>query len=210
MQRAVEAEPDKGAEKYIALAQLSEGEEAAAHFAKALHILQASTTSSITEEEREIWRRQVAAVYCSLAELYMTDLCLQPEAESKCEECVQAALETSPDDYETYQTMANMKMSQNKTEEAVEAISRSLELWTVLPFDHPDYPSYEFRLTAARLLVEMRSLDVAQCILESLVVEDDEILEVWYLLALALYSMEKKSAANEALLNAEKVIHPTF
>lgn len=147
----------------------------------------------------------MAAVYCSLAELYMTDLCLQPEAESRCEEYVQAALDISPEDYEAYQTMASMRMSQSRVEEAAEAMGRSLELWTAIPFEHPEYPSYEFRLVAARLLIEMGSMDVAQSILESLSVEDDEILEVWYLLALALYSLEKRPAANEALLHAEKV-----
>lgn len=46
---------------------------------------------------------------------------------------------------------------------------------------------------------------MAQGILESLSQEDDEIVEVWYLLALSLLSLNCHSASNNALLNAERL-----
>lgn len=35
---------------------------------------------------------QVCSTYCSIAELYLTDLCFEPEAEKACEEALQEAL----------------------------------------------------------------------------------------------------------------------
>ncbi|PJF19284.1 Tetratricopeptide repeat domain containing protein [Paramicrosporidium saccamoebae] len=196
---ATEAEPDCGAEKYIALAQLSEGEEALEYFQRAVKILQ-------TGEQDEETLHTLASLYCSMAELFLTDLCLAEDAETRCEEFVQAALDASPQNYEALQTMCSMRLSQNREEEAAEVLSQSITKWSSIPYEDSEYPSFEFRLTCSRLLVELGSYDLAQYILEALSQEDDEIIEVWYLLALSLYTQGSLSPAHEALLNAEKMM----
>lgn len=147
----------------------------------------------------------ITSVYCSLAELYMTDLCETADAEACCEKYVQAALATSPHSYEAFQTLANMRLSQERAEEAAEALARSIQLWTLIPFESVEYPTYEFRLTCARLLVEMGSMELAREILTVLSQEDEEILEVWYLLSLCHFSEQSFLAAHEALQNAERL-----
>lgn len=147
----------------------------------------------------------ITSVYCSLAELYMTDLCETADAEACCEKYVQAALATSPHSYEAFQTLANMRLSQDRTEEAAEALAKSIQLWTLIPFESVEYPTYEFRLTCARLLVEMGSMELAREILTVLSQEDEEILEVWYLLSLCLFSEQSFLASHEALQNAERL-----
>lgn len=76
----------------------------------------------------------VTSIYCSLAELYMTDLCEETDAEDCCEKYVEAALNESPNSYEAFQTLANMRLSQNRSEEAAEALAKSIQLWTLIPF----------------------------------------------------------------------------
>ena len=38
-------------------------------------------------------RRQLCGAYCSVSELYLTDLCCEPNAEQNCESALQTALE---------------------------------------------------------------------------------------------------------------------
>lgn len=201
MLRAIQIHPDARGENYIAYAQLSEGEEALDIFERALKVIQNDPDCDADSKVR-----QLCYIYCSLAELFMTDLCMREDAEMRCEEAVQAALALRPDEYEVLQTQASMRISQNRPEEAAESLARSIEAWTSLSLDDPDYPTFEFRLTCSRLLVELGSFDVALPILESLSQEDDEIIEVWYLLALTLHSLDMKPSANEALLQAERLL----
>lgn len=201
LMRAIQTRPEACGENYIAYAQLSEGEDALNMFEKALQVVQ---NDPDCDADNKI--RQQCHIYCSLAELFMTDLCMCEDAETRCEAAVQAALALKPDEHEALQTQASMRISQNRPEEAAESLARSIESWASLPLDDPDYPTFEFRLTCSRLLVELGSFDVALPILESLSQEDDEISEVWYLLALSLYSLEMKPLANEALLQAERLL----
>lgn len=76
-------------------------------------------------------------------------------------------------------------------------------LWCL---ENDDYPSYEFRLVCCRFLIELGELDEASSILEMLSLEDDQVEEVWYLLALILYSTERFSDASGTLEAAEKVL----
>jgi len=45
------------------------------------------------EEDTALAVRQVASAYASVAELYMTDLCDEPNAETNCEQALQEALQ---------------------------------------------------------------------------------------------------------------------
>lgn len=121
---AVNIEPDYGGEKYIALAQLSVGEAALGFFRKAIDILSVDSNND----------HLLSSLYCSMAEIFMTDLCMQEDAEQKCEELIRAAMQACPESYEALQTMANMKMSQNKTKEALEFLNRSMSLWNSISF----------------------------------------------------------------------------
>jgi predicted Zn-dependent protease len=110
-------------------------------------------------------------------------LCLEEEAESKCEGLIQSALALDTNNYEALLTLANFRISQNQIEEAFEAVERSLNIWSMIPFESEEYPTYEFRLVTARLLIELSQADFAKPILEVLCQEDDSLPEPWYLLA---------------------------
>ena len=95
-------------------------------------------------------RRQLCAAYCSIAELYLTDLCDEPDAETSCEDALKSALvldEISSDVYsnavstgigeddiqleppppEALQTMANLRLSQSRPAEALEFILKTYD-----------------------------------------------------------------------------------
>lgn len=132
-------EPDTGAEKYMALGQLCEGRQALDLFQKAMGILTAEGPSGETA-------RTLSSLYCSAAELYMTDLCMEVNAEEHCEEFLKRAQAVCPENYEVLQTRANMKMSQSKCEEALKALLQSISMWKPIPFGRCARPSLELVL----------------------------------------------------------------
>eukprot|EP00571_Detonula_confervacea_P016773 CAMPEP_0172298132 /NCGR_PEP_ID=MMETSP1058-20130122/913_1 /TAXON_ID=83371 /ORGANISM="Detonula confervacea, Strain CCMP 353" /LENGTH=499 /DNA_ID=CAMNT_0013007373 /DNA_START=115 /DNA_END=1614 /DNA_ORIENTATION=- len=90
-------------------------------------------------------RRQLCAAHCSIAELYLTDLCEEPDAETSCEEALKSALasdeassmndsehvnedsQTAPPLPDALQTMANFRLSQSRVPEALECILKAYD-----------------------------------------------------------------------------------
>ncbi len=215
LNEAIAIEPEDGFEKYTALAQLSVGDDALRLFEKAVAILTRIAASLRGEEEEDgcgvgedelLVRAELSSIYCSMADLYLTDLCFHEAADVKCEELIGRAMEMVPSNYEALQTLANMRLSQNRRDDAIAALGESIGLWREMPFEDEHYPSYEFRLTAARLLVEVELYEDARQIAAVLTQEDDDIVESWYLYTFALYSLGETAAAHAALQNAERLI----
>lgn len=206
--QCVSLEPAQGHEKYLALAQVAMGQEALGHLQTALSVLQNTPTTEGAggDSEKEYTRKQTCGIYCSIAELYMTDLCMEAGAEGSCETALQKALQASPSDYEVLQTMASMRISQNRPEEAITLLLESISQWSMVPIESVDFPTYEFRLTCSRLLVELDSCPEARTILEALTVEDDEVLECWYLLALVYFRLQRYRSSFDSLEMAKKLL----
>jgi len=197
-------------------------------------------------------RRQLCAAHCSIAELYLTDLCDDPDAEANCEAELESALKLdgiSSEFYESIsksnghdidnslslpppdalQTMANLRMSQSRPQDALDSILKAYDRMKIgceamsalvglskdgehleisqelLEVDAAcNLPSYEFRCQTAKLFMEIASVidcekkasvesdnETKKCaeaaiqVLGSLMAENDEVIEVWYLLGCA-------------------------
>jgi hypothetical protein len=102
----------------------------------------------------------------------------------------------SPEPYaSTLQTLASIRLSQAKLEDAESALTRSLDLWKDLPLEHPDRPDFPTRISLTRLLMEAEMEDTALDVVEVLVGEDDESVEAWYLGGWCLHLMASKTEA---------------
>ena len=104
-----------------------------------------------------------------------------PAAESTCETLVAEALLTAPLSPEPLQTLASVRISQLRVEDARAALARSMELWVDLPPEDPHVPEFATRISLARLLMEAGMEEGAMGVLERLVREDDGCVEAWYL-----------------------------
>lgn len=219
--RAATADPDgarAGAEKFLCLAQLSEegGKDSVAWFEKGAAALKAqiqsleeeATTGRIRrggaaekekekEEEREELKRKLAMTLCSVAEVYMTDLSWEGDAEARCEALVTEATLTAPEVPETWQTLADVRISQGRADDARAALARGLDLWRGLPPADPRVPDFPSRVALARLLMEVAQERDALEVLERLVAEDDHSVETWYLGGWGLYVMGEKQREQE-------------
>jgi len=195
-----------GPEKFLWLAQLSEdgGQDSVAWFERGAAALR-SQIQSLTEslESRPLTRdaqeaviaekrKRLAETLSAVVEVYMTDLSWEEDAEQRCEALITEATMLAPESAETWQTVANVRISQTRTEEAQEALKRSLGLWADLAPEDPAVPPFPTRVSLARLLIEVEMERQAMEVAERLIAEDDRSVEVLYLGGYARYLVGEK------------------
>lgn len=160
-------------------------------------------------------RKKLAAALCGIVEVYMTDLSWEDEAERVCERCIAEALLVAPAVPEPLQTLASIRISQGRLDEARKALQDSMALWKAAFFDDDDeeeevgqtssgggggttaeskgaaaaslVPDFPTRISLARLLMEVDLAEDAVEVVERLVGEDDHSVEAWYLGGWGLY-----------------------
>ncbi|KAF2182241.1 hypothetical protein K469DRAFT_637103 [Zopfia rhizophila CBS 207.26] len=198
-----------GAEKFLWLAQLCEegGVESVRWFEKGVDVLrsnldelegQAKRTQPQSEELIEELKSKMANALCGIAEVYMTDLSWEEDAETRCEAAVTEALLIAPSSPAPLQTLASIRISQLRVEDARAALSRSMALWKDLDPDDPKVPDFSTRISLSRLLMETEMEDDAIEVLERLVGENDGSVETWYLGGWCLHLLaEKQKSADQ-------------
>lgn len=107
--------------------------------------------------------------------------------------------------WETYQAIASYRISQQNNEDALEQMKKSYNLWKDLEAEDIDRPSYEARVTAAKLFIELEAYYEAGEILETVLLDNDEDAETWYLAAFC-YSTTDVRSCPEYLENAKNLL----
>ncbi|KAL8921058.1 MAG: hypothetical protein Q9208_005949 [Pyrenodesmia sp. 3 TL-2023] len=189
-----------GVEKFLWLAQLSEdgGHDSVRWFEKGVTVLRNELASTTDIEVQAGRRKKLAAALCGIVEIYMTDLSWESDAESRCEILITEALLVAPSSPETLQTLANVRISQTKVEEARKALADSIELWKDLPAGDEGVPEFPARISLSRLLMEVEMGNEAMEVLERLIEEDDTSVEAWYLGGWCMYLIaENKKQAQQ-------------
>jgi len=186
--RAIFVAPDCGHTKYMTAAQLFQGTDSRDLYLKGVELLQSSVAASTSESEQAEARTQLATAWVALSELYMTDLCDEPEAENEARRFIDLAVEVDGRNPEGWQALASYLLVVGDSEKAGEAMETSLGLW--LP-QHLAWSatgegeqtelSYNTRLAAVKLLLDLEQMDKAAEILDSLLEEDDEVVATWYM-----------------------------
>ncbi|KAJ9607942.1 hypothetical protein H2200_008021 [Cladophialophora chaetospira] len=206
------------AEPWLWLAQLCEegGRESIRYFEQAcevlrneIEVLEDAVNEMTNNPDGEAGTRRVldekksklADALCAMAEVYMTDLSWETDAEARCETLVTEAVAVCPDDLSAgvLQTLASVRISQERFDEARTALKRSLDIWykaipspeesvangtsdaEPAPEDDLRKPDFATRVSLTRLLMEVQLEQLALSVLEGLVREDDQSVECWYL-----------------------------
>lgn len=201
-----------GAEKFLWLAQLCEegGQQSVAWFEKGAQALQneiaaleSGQATGLDEEALLLLRvekkRKLANALCGIVEVYMTDLSWEDDAEARCENLITQAMaaedQTSP---EILQTLASVRLSQEKKEDAQAALKRSMGAWKDLDPEDSAVPDFATRISLTRLLMEAELESNAMDVLERLVLEDDQSVETWYLGGWCQNLIAKKTERGES------------
>lgn len=205
---AIALDPDgesDGAEKFLWMAQLNEegGAESVRWFKKGVEVLKREigeldgklVKKAEVEELLEEKNQKVANSLCGIAEVYMTDLSWEDDAEAQCEAAITEALLFAPSNPEPLQTLASIRISQLRLEDARAALTRSMELWKDLDPDDEAVPDYSTRISLCRLLMDAEMEDDAIEVLERLIGENDGSVEAWYLGGWCLHLLAAKQKA---------------
>ena len=155
-------------------------------------------TKKVLDEKKS----KLADALCAMAEVYMTDLSWEPDAEKKCETWVTEAVVVCPDQFSAgvLQTLASVRISQERIDDARTALKRSLDIWhkdgtssssenvrdAMVAGDgeadeDTSKPDFATRVSLCRLLMEVQLEQLAFSVLKGLVGEDDQSVECWYL-----------------------------
>lgn len=146
---------DVRASMHLYLAQLSTAEEALSEYRRGISELEKyirALEQTVVDEDdgNEVGpkealmeaRKQLCSAHCSIGELYLTDLCFAPDAESQCEAALTLALKhdiapstnnTNNTNHYYYshpdalQALANLRISQSRGVEAAEIMMEAYE-----------------------------------------------------------------------------------
>lgn len=99
--------------KYFSLAQCYTGTSALALY-----------QAGIQHYTEDLNRPQLSKAYSAMAELYMTDLCDEPDAEGLCENSIQKAIEIDGNSIDAWHTLANLRLIRQRIAEAQVALNR--------------------------------------------------------------------------------------
>ncbi|XP_041844145.1 probable assembly chaperone of rpl4 isoform X2 [Melanotaenia boesemani] len=213
--RAVQLSPDVGHSKYMYLGQIHTSQESVDYYTKGIQVLLSALekqeaaaqtgAAALTDEDHERpTAKDVSVAYCSIAEIYLTDLCMEEGAGDKCREFIEKALQYHHDNPEALQLMASYLFSTDRNQEGKEYLLKSVGMW--LPAQKQsassstteedtlnEIPPYESRITTAKLLIEGEEYEMAVDVLEVLLEEDDEVVQVWYLSGWVCYLQWEKA-----------------
>lgn len=182
LKKSTDLAPDINAQKWLNLSQIVEGSDAEKYAEKAIQLLQLEYDEVAKNQniaEMKIIKKQICAAFCSLAELYMTDLCYADEAEHQCEMYMQKAMEYDVGSPEVTQAYANLRLTQRQLEDAKKYMQMTYDRLTAC--DENDRPSLDFRIFSGKLLIEVQLFEAAADVLEGVMLEDDENAELWFL-----------------------------
>ncbi|KAJ3417358.1 hypothetical protein HDV05_004823 [Chytridiales sp. JEL 0842] len=121
----------------------------------------------------------------------------EPEAESNCESYVYRGLEIDPTNPELHQTLASVRLSQCRPQEAKVAIEQSLSLWSNESPESIQWPAYPQRIACVKILLELGLYENALSVLQTCQQENDQDAEGWYLFAWCYYRMAGGEAGAE-------------
>ncbi|PIK63043.1 putative UPF0661 TPR repeat-containing protein C16D10.01c isoform X2 [Apostichopus japonicus] len=118
------------------LGQLSEGLEAVKQYEKGVHIMEEERDKHNKMQEDQasggdcpVSNIEISQAYTSIAEIYLTDACFEDNAEQRCKECLDRAVEENVRNAEAHQLMASYWLSKENKENAKASIETSLSLW---------------------------------------------------------------------------------
>ncbi|KAI0001420.1 hypothetical protein BJV74DRAFT_818500 [Russula compacta] len=190
---------------HLYLAQLSDNDPQMAlkHFAAAVDILtlqlkgkdRAADFASVKNDEDEA-RRTIVRALIGQVEIWMDpayDLCFDPAAESNCEELLKSALQIDPENTEALQTLASVRMSQQRPDEAKEILEKAWSSWKDLDADDPQLPPIASRLNLTKLFLELSLFTPALMVLQGIMASDDEEVEAWYLEGWCFFLMAEQA-----------------
>ncbi|KAI0635934.1 hypothetical protein C8Q77DRAFT_1100465 [Trametes polyzona] len=198
---------------HLYLAQLSDDDPhlALKHYQAAVDILsgqlkgkeRAVDPVGTSDDEAEI-KRNIVRALIGMVEIWMDpsyDLCFDPAAEKTCEDLLNLALQTDPGNAEALQTLASVRMSQQRPDDAKVCLEQAWSQWKDLDVDDPRMPPIPSRLALVKLFLELSLYTPALLVLKDIIEADDLEVEAWYLEGWCFFLMAEQAKENGGKLD---------
>ncbi|KAK2460336.1 hypothetical protein APHAL10511_007725 [Amanita phalloides] len=197
---------------HLYLAQLTDDDPRLAlqHFGAAVDLLtqklkgkDRETVENARNDEAEI-KNNIVRALIGQVEIWMEpsyDLCFEPEAESRCEELLKLALQIDAGNSEALQSLASVRLSQQRPEDAKLCLQQAWSAWKDLDLDDPKMPSISTRLSIVKLFLELSLYSPALLVLQGIMAADDQDVEAWYLEGWCFYIMSEQAQENGGKLD---------
>eukprot|EP00298_Acanthocystis_sp_HF-20_P005025 c15309_g1_i1.p1 GENE.c15309_g1_i1~~c15309_g1_i1.p1 ORF type:complete len:356 (-),score=163.48 c15309_g1_i1:30-1073(-) len=208
--QSISISPNSGHSKYLSLAQLTEFPGNVQLIQKGIEILSSEKAKlePFASSQNDDLKRVIASIcsaYCSIVEIYMSDGCDEPNAESECVRNVEAALKVDPSSVESLCTLASLRLTQTRRDDAKVALARAVEIVNNFPEDDDFYPPFEIRRSLAKILLECEKFEDADDIIDTLLMEKEDNSELWFLSAIACAGQNNPVAAMDCLKQSKKL-----
>lgn len=207
-----------GFEKFLWLGQLTGGREGESWYEKGINGLK-SNISKLTEaiktpktaEELKLQKQKLCEALCGIVEIWMTDLCMEPEAEAKCDALITEALMFDDKHAESWSVLGSIRISQQRDEDAKIALQKSWDLYhetitdairaaNIVSGTNPltDLASaIPALIRLAQNMLEMKLYKQTIEVTADITRIDDEVPEPYYLHGLARFELYKQYLENE-------------
>lgn len=179
---------------------------------------------NIKKEIKQL-KYEISNAYVSIAELFMTDLCEEENAQIECEKYLNLSLKFDINNVETYATFGQFKHCQQKDDDAIKYFAISLQklygqeinqqqqqnenkndkIEDKLDIFNEESLSIDSFMKIVKLGIELEQYSPCIQVLKSLINANDEVGECWALGAFCHYKSNNKKDAAIWLNNAEAV-----
>lgn len=194
---SIQAEPEANPQKYMSLAELEKGLRAAELYQAGIKLLTASKAALTPNSEAALAANSsLASAYAAVAELYMTDLCDEANAEETCERCVTEAIATDPSCVDGHQALANLRLIRGRLPEARTALDEVLRLLRTA--SEGSLPTPQFLAETARMLIELEMWSEVEEA-TNLGISQSEECDLLYMNAFAKFKQGKKEDCRDTL-----------
>ncbi|KAK7691030.1 hypothetical protein QCA50_006133 [Cerrena zonata] len=189
---------------HLYLAQLSDDDPHSAlqHYQAAVNIMNAqlkgkerADNSTTPEDESEV-RQNIVRALIGMVEIWMDpsyDLCFDPAAEKTCEDLLNLALQVDPGNSEALQSLASVRLSQQRPDDAKQYLEQAWTSWKDFEADDSRLPPIPTRLALVRLFLELSLFTPALLVLQGIMAFDDQEVEAWYLEGWCFFLMAEQA-----------------
>ncbi|KAG5462052.1 MAG: hypothetical protein BJ554DRAFT_5664 [Olpidium bornovanus] len=137
---------------------------------------------------------------------------MEPDAASRCESYLLQAAAVDASNPEVYQTLASVRLSQERHADARAAVAQSIQIWKDLEkgANDPAIPSYESRINLVKILLELSQCREALFVLGRLQEEDEKVVDLWYLFGYTYYLLAVDGETGELPAAPDNTVSPQF
>ncbi|CAI4058339.1 Acl4p SKDI_04G3820 [Saccharomyces kudriavzevii IFO 1802] len=224
LERACELDPEGqvgGPNKFFTMGQIIGGQDGVSIITRGIMNISSTAGDNLTNDQVE----KIVGGLLSMIEIWMTDLCMEPNAEEQCEELIQRAMElTEGKSPESWSTLGSIRISQQKFGEAYEAFSQAWNFFdlkkqeignditdnndvtqmTGLQSEYVDL--LQPLLSLVKMCLEVGAYEVALKVVAAVRDIDEDNIEGHYLEGFTYYLMSKFETFK--LNNPEVKLHP--